>query len=47
MLCGISPLDPATNVGVLALTMGVSVMASLLPALRAARVNPTQVLRKE
>ncbi len=47
MLYGVSPLDPATYAGVLALALGVSLLASLLPAMRAARVNPTQVLREE
>ena len=47
MLYEVSPLDPATYAGVLALALGVSLLASLLPAMRAARVNPTQVLREE
>jgi ABC-type lipoprotein release transport system permease subunit len=32
---------------VVALVLGVSVAASLLPAMRAARVEPMQVLREE
>jgi ABC-type lipoprotein release transport system permease subunit len=55
---GVEPVDwrhvvrrfaarPGDVYGVLGLALGVSVMGSLLPAMRAARVNPTQVLREE
>jgi putative ABC transport system permease protein len=47
MLYGISPLDPATYAGVLALILLVATTACLLPAWRAARVEPVQVLRQE
>jgi predicted permease len=47
MLYGVSPLDPLTFAGVLAMVMATSALASLLPALRAARVDPMQVLRDE
>ena len=47
MLYGISPLDPATYAGVLILILAVAAVASLLPAWRAARVEPVQVLREE
>lgn len=47
MLYGVSPWDPATLTGVGAMLLGVSVAASLLPAIRAARVEPIEVLREE
>jgi putative ABC transport system permease protein len=47
MLYGISPLDPATYSGVLLLILIVAALASLVPAMRAARVDPTRVLREE
>lgn len=47
MLYGVSALDPATYVGVVCLILVVAACASLVPALRAARVEPVQVLREE
>lgn len=47
MLFGVSPWDAVTMVGVIALVVAVSAAASLLPAVRAARVEPMQVLREE
>jgi predicted permease len=47
MLFGVSPWDAITMAGVVALVIVVSVAASLLPAVRAARVQPIQVLREE
>jgi predicted permease len=47
MLYGVSPLDPLTYSGVLLLILAVAALASLVPAMRAARVEPTQVLREE
>jgi putative ABC transport system permease protein len=47
MLYGVSALDPATYGGVILLILLVSACASLVPALRAARVEPVQVLREE
>jgi len=47
MLFGVSPTDPATIAGVLALVLAVSAGAALVPALRAARVEPMQSLREE
>jgi putative ABC transport system permease protein len=47
MLYGVSSLDPATFVGVIVLVLAVAALASLAPAIRAARVNPMQVLRDE
>ena len=47
MLYGVSPWDAITISVVIALVIGVSVVASLLPAIRAARVEPMSVLRNE
>ena len=47
MLYGVSPLDPSTYLGVLLLTLLIAGLASLLPAMRAARVHPTETLREE
>lgn len=47
MLFGVSPSDPATLVGVVVLVVGVAALAALLPAWRAARVEPMKVLREE
>ena len=47
MLYGVSPDDAATAVGVPVLVLTISVVASLIPAVRAARVEPMQALREE
>ena len=47
MLYGVSALDPATYGGVVCLILVVAACASLVPAFRAARVEPVQVLRVE
>lgn len=47
MLYGISPLDTQTFVSVTGLTLAVGAFASLLPSLRASRVEPMQVLRDD
>jgi ABC-type antimicrobial peptide transport system permease subunit len=47
MLFGVSPSDPLTLAGVIGLVTVVAARAALLPALRAARVDPMQVLREE
>jgi putative ABC transport system permease protein len=47
MLFGISRLDPVTYLGVIALLVAVSMVASGAPAWRAARVDPATVLREE
>ena len=47
MLFGVSASDAATLTGVIAIVMTVSIAASFLPALRASRVEPMQVLRDE
>lgn len=47
MLYGVSPSDAATLSGVVLIVLAVAAAASLVPALRAARVEPMQVLREE
>lgn len=47
LLFGISRLDPLTYVAVIALMMGVSVIACWTPAWRAVRLDPTTTLRVE
>lgn len=47
MLYGVSALDPATYAGVICLILLVAASASLLPAIRASRVEPVEVLREE
>jgi ABC-type antimicrobial peptide transport system permease subunit len=45
LLHGVSPRDPVTLVAVAALFLLVAVAASLLPALRATRVDPLAMIR--
>jgi putative ABC transport system permease protein len=47
MLFGVSPWDVITITGVIALVIAVSTAASLLPAARAAKIEPMRVLRDE
>ena len=47
LLFGVSPLDPVTYVGVIALAAGVAAIACWMPAWRAARVDPSITLRAE
>ena len=47
LLYGVAPRDPATFVIVALLLFGIALVASALPALRAARVDPLEALRSE
>ncbi len=47
MLYGIRPSDPITFAGTAALLLLVSIAASIIPAYRAARLDPMQALRNE
>lgn len=47
MLFGVSAWDVVTLGGVVAIVLTVSILASLLPAIRAARLEPMQVLREQ
>jgi ABC-type lipoprotein release transport system permease subunit len=47
LLYGVGPADPATYAGVAALLGGVAILTSLVPARRAARVDPMVTLRAE
>jgi putative ABC transport system permease protein len=46
-LCGVSPMDPATFATVSALLLLVTMLASYVPARRAASVDPVTALRTE
>jgi ABC-type antimicrobial peptide transport system permease subunit len=47
LLFGVSPLDPLTYFSVLTVLAASAVLASYLPARRAAQVNPVEALRAE
>jgi ABC-type antimicrobial peptide transport system permease subunit len=47
MVYGVSPTDPATLVGGIVFLVGVGLLGSLLPALRASRVDPILALRED
>ncbi len=47
LLFAVSPLDPVTYAGVIALLLGVAVVACLIPARRAAAIDPAITLRTE
>jgi ABC-type antimicrobial peptide transport system permease subunit len=46
-LFGVSPFDPVTNGGAVVLFALVAALASLIPAIRASRVDPQSALRTE
>ncbi len=47
LLYGVSPTDPATFAGVAALVLAAAALAAFIPSVRAARVEPMQVLRDD
>jgi ABC-type antimicrobial peptide transport system permease subunit len=47
MLYGVSAFDPVTWIAAAAVLIAVALVAALLPALRAASVDPMQALRAE
>jgi len=47
VLYGVRPLDPDVFIAVPAILMVVALLASYIPAWRAARVNPIVALRRE
>jgi ABC-type antimicrobial peptide transport system permease subunit len=47
MLYGVSPADPATLAGVLVVVLAVALTAALIPATRAAFVQPMRALRED
>ena len=46
-LYGVSPTDPVTYLGTIAVLLGASLVAALVPARRASRVSPMTALRSE
>jgi putative ABC transport system permease protein len=47
MLYGVSPVDPATIFGVVGIVLVVTTLAVLIPATRAAFVQPMRALRED
>jgi putative ABC transport system permease protein len=47
MLFGVSPTDPTVMAAVIAIVMGVAIVGSLVPAVRASTIEPMRVLRDE
>jgi ABC-type antimicrobial peptide transport system permease subunit len=47
LLFGVHPLDPVSLLAAVSLLVGVSALASYMPARRAARVDPVSMLRAE
>lgn len=47
LVYGVSPLEPSVLLGVTSLLVGAAIVASLLPARRAGRVDPTEALRAD
>jgi putative ABC transport system permease protein len=46
LLYGLPPRDPGTLVGAAAVLVGVGLLAAGLPARRASRIDPAEVLRE-
>jgi len=47
MLFGVGPRDPATFFGIPALLAVVGIVASVVPAIRATRIDPLEAIRAE
>jgi ABC-type lipoprotein release transport system permease subunit len=47
LLVGVAPSDPVTFAGIAALFVAIATAACLVPARRAARVDPVAALREE
>jgi ABC-type antimicrobial peptide transport system permease subunit len=47
LLFGVTPFDPVSFVAVSALLSAIALIASFVPALRAARVDPVDALRQD
>jgi putative ABC transport system permease protein len=47
LLFGLTPTDPATYAGIIAVLSAAALAASWIPARRAARVDPNTALRAE
>ncbi len=47
LLAGVSPADAGTFAAAVGLSVGTALLGSLLPALRAVRVDPMTVIRAE
>jgi putative ABC transport system permease protein len=47
LLYDVKPSDPATFLGIVAVLVGAVLVASWVPARRAARIEPTEALRAE
>jgi ABC-type lipoprotein release transport system permease subunit len=47
LLFGVGPLDPALHAGLALLLIGVSLLATFLPARRAVRIDPALALIQE
>ncbi len=47
LIWGVAPTDPSTFVAVALLLIGVAAGASIIPALRLARIDPAQALHNQ